>query len=175
MVEGDSWNEDDYGFAKAVNKIKATYRIISESEDIDISKVDTVSKGDGISSDKLEASIREYKNFIKNVVRLLQDEEQAKKNNESALMKDIDELFEFEQKLDLLKRRNDKYQKIRNRNQEKLLPPKEKEKVKKAYLRVLFLNSLQPFIYTNGTDYEGAVNESILVDIRDFFNETPLR
>lgn len=164
MLQDGSWDETSWEWNKAMEAIKDTYKIVEPSGAEDIAE-NIIELGDNpLSSDKIEVGISYYKDFLKEIVKLLKD---GGKTDADALKTEIDELVTFELKLDTFTRQ---YRKLKKNKSIKITPTKA---FKSSYKKIIWMNFFQPFILSNATDYEGQVDASAFEDFSKFLQETP--
>lgn len=164
MLEGREWNEADWEWDKAMNAIKDTYRIKEPADSADIAE-NIIDTGDeGLSSDKIEAGIKYFKQFIREIVGLLRGGEQVEKEN---LIQEINDLMDFEMKLDTYSRRHRKF-----RKNKLFKAPKE---FKDANKKIIWMHLFSGFILSNTTEFEGEVDETIIDEFFLFLKQTPKR
>lgn len=174
MVEEASWNETNWELKNAIVTYKTTYNIRTKGKTV---KKPPYNKDNALESTKIEADLVEYKDFVKEIVGLLQGNHTSQTRDEKALTKDIDDLIKFERELDELERR---YKKFRT-DEEKLIMQTNSTKVvgkpafRSTISKVVFLNFLQPFIYANKSDFEGSVDEKVFDEFVTFYEKAPKR
>lgn len=166
MLDEGSWDETNWEWDKAMEALKNTYKIVEPVNSEDISENVVGTDDNPLSSDKIDVGIKFFKNFLKEIIKLLKD---GGRVDAVALQKDIDDLISFELKLDTYTRQ---YRKVKKDKTIKIDPQKP---FKSAYKKVLWLNFFQGFILSNTTEYEGHVNMSVLDGFSTFFQEVPKR
>lgn len=102
------------------------------------------------------------KQLIRDSVELL-----AGVQDEESLYKEIDELIEFEKKLDDLQKMHN-YAKASKVN-------KKLRGLKKLHMKVLWMNYFQASLIANNSRYEGALEENISEKYLAFLENTPKR
>lgn len=159
-----SWNETKWNWTEAITILRSVNQNGSTQFKIRTSNAQD-NEVDNFESTDLKAVEEAYSTFITTVVELVMPD-----YDKDIVKKEIQDLIEFEQEVDLFERKFRAYIK-RSLNG----TSKSSKKLKKFRENIIWLNEFGKGIFANSSSYEGNIEFDLKSKYTEFLKKTPSR
>lgn len=159
MLEGKDWEQDKFNWSKAIQSLRNINKPghqLKRPNDPDTNEVDN------LATDSTRTVREAYKTLLFEIIDLI-----TQKNDSIKADKEIDELIDFEFRLDDFSR---KYKAYKSK-----LKGSKKNAVTAFYKDIIWFNQFQPSAFRNISLYDGVVGEEIVGSFLSFLQNTPPR
>lgn len=162
MLEGKDWDQDKFNWSNSIQTLKDVNkqgRQLKRFNDEDANEVDN------LASDSTRTVREAYKGLLFEIIDII-----TAKNDSMKADKEIDDLIDFEFKLDDFSRKYKAYIKQLEKNKKK-----KKNAMTDNYKNIVWFSLFQPSAFRNISLYDGVVGDEIVGNFLDFLKNTPPR
>lgn len=159
MLQGKDWNADNFNWSEAIQSLKDVNK-----KGVQLKRFNDPDKDnevDNLVSESTTVVKEAYKGLLFEIIDII-----TTKNDSKRAEKEIDDVIDFEFKLDDFSREYKAYIKETK---------KKKNAVKDYYRDIVWFNLFQPSVFRNITLYDGPVGKEIVNQFADFLKNTPPR
>lgn len=160
MLEGKDWDQDKFNWSNAIQSLKDVNKPGRQLKRFN--DEDKANEVDNLAADSTKTVKEAYKTLLFEIIDIITTKNDSKKAD-----KEIDELIDFEFKLDDFSRKFKAYIKT--------LGKKKKNAVTSYYRDIVWFNLFQASAFRNISLYDGVVGEEIVGQFLDFLQNTSPR